>query len=159
MSVSVSLMWRSIRSGRAASVSGWAISPIDTPDGWFSASDRGVLELVEVGPAGEQVDGALDGGLRDRGVALGAVHEPDEHGPVVGDEGGDAPHLVVGRGPLVLLAERLQRPAFLDGVEDGRRVDPLLFEDASQDALLADVAALVVAGGEQRLVDLQELLL
>src|SRR2546421_5511665 len=128
------------------------------PLGLRSASDRRVLELVEVGPSRDEVDGALDRLGGEPGIAARAVHEPDEHGLVVGDERRHPEHPVVGDGTLVLLAERLERPTLGDGLEDRRRVDALLLEDPAQHGFLADVAALVVAGREQRAVDLEELL-
>jgi hypothetical protein len=58
-----------------------------------SAGDRGALELVEVGPAGEQIDDALDRPYRCRrvGAWLGTVHQPDEDSLIFGDECGHAP--------------------------------------------------------------------
>src|SRR5690349_6234141 len=55
--------------------------------------DRGVLELVQLGPA-QEVEDPLDGGGGEGAVALRAVHQPDEHRLAVLDEGGHAPDLV-----------------------------------------------------------------
>src|SRR5262245_58701794 len=55
-----------------------------------------VLELVELGPAVEKVDHALDGVRGLRAVALRPVHQPHEHGPVARKERRHAPHVVVG---------------------------------------------------------------
>ena len=80
--------------------------------GRISARCERVLELVEVGPTRDQVDDALDRcGWRRSASPCGPVHDPDEHGLVVGDERGDAEGAMVGDAALVLLAERLERGA------------------------------------------------
>src|SRR4029079_15305757 len=103
-------------SAASGSTAGSAMRP---RQGWMpsaSAGDAGVLELVELGPTGEQVDDALDGGPGAGGVG-GTVHEPGEGGLVTRDEGGDAPDVVLGDGGLVLLADGLERLAGGDGGE------------------------------------------
>src|SRR4051794_36720058 len=67
MSASASLMRRSKRRGRSAITA-------DANARLSSARDRRVLELVELGPGGEQVEDALDGGPGLVGVVAWAVH-------------------------------------------------------------------------------------
>src|SRR5436190_2104565 len=69
-----------------------------------SAGDAGVLELVQLGPAGHLLHDPLDRGARRLGVTVGTVHQPHEYGLVTGDERGDAPDVVIGGGRLVFLA-------------------------------------------------------
>ena len=74
---SPSMISRSARSRGASSVGAllpW-LGSVDRPRrvgpaGPTSAAEAGVLELVELGPAGEQVDDALDGAAGDGGVAV-----------------------------------------------------------------------------------------
>src|SRR5205085_2223251 len=76
-----------------------------------------VLELVELGPAGDEVEDAVDRDAGPVGVATGAVHHPHEDGLAVGDERRHAENLMVGDRFLVGLPEHLEgrRAGALDG--------------------------------------------
>src|SRR3954466_15580159 len=104
-----------------------------------SAGDRGVLELVELSPP-EQVDGALDRGAGPLGIALGPVHEADEHRLAVLDERGDAPDGVVVHGVRVLVLHGEQRLARGDLGEDRIGIDTLGLEDLAQRGLVLQLA-------------------
>ena len=87
---------------------------------------------------------------------LRAVHEADEDGLVADDEGGHAPHVVVLGGGLVLGLHGGDRGAAVDLGEHGVGVDALLLEHPAHLGLVAQVAAVVVAEREQRLVGVEE---
>src|SRR4051812_38490207 len=124
MSDSVSVMRRSMRSGRgSAAISrflpgGWRPTPGAVARGLSrvaaSAGDAGVLQLVELGPTADRVDNPLDGADGLLTVALRAGHDAHEGGPALGDERGYAEHGVVVGGCLVLLAEGVESPALVD---------------------------------------------
>src|SRR3954453_14998541 len=121
-----------------------------------SAADGGVLQLVEVGPVGDGIDDAVDGGDGELAVALRPGHHPDERGPAVGDEGGDAEDVMLGHAPLVLLAEGPEGATLVDGLPDQSSVGAVLLEDGGEHVALTNVATLVVAGPEQGAVGGQE---
>src|SRR3546814_12810301 len=62
------------------------------------------------------------------------------------------------RRPLVLVAHGLERGASLDRREDDVSIDPDVGQHATNGFFVAEVAALVVAQREERLVSVEELI-
>src|SRR2546421_8579588 len=106
------------------------------------ARDLGVLELVQASPV-EQSECPLEI------VDAVALHESDEHGLVALDERGDAERLKAVDLLGVLGGERLQRTAAPRLLGDGVDVEAGGAHGLTDDVLLAELLAVVVAGGER----------
>src|SRR5205823_5456422 len=107
-----------------------------------SARDLGVLELVQTSPV-EQPECPLEI------VDAVAFHEPDEDGLVALDERWDAERLKAVDLLGVLGGERLQRTAAPCLLGDGVDVEAGGAHGLADDVLVAELLAVVVAGGER----------
>src|SRR5437660_3786799 len=115
------------------------------------ACDLGVLELVQASPV-EQPECPLEI------VDAVALHEPDEHGLVALDERGDAERLKAVDLLGVLGGERLQRTAAPRLLGDGVDVEAGGAHGLTDDVLVAELLAVVVAGGERGDMEVEEAL-
>ena len=115
-----------------------------------------MLELVQRGPAGDEVDAAIDRLSGFHRVRAGAVDEADEHGLVAGDDGGDTEDPVPVDCGGVLDAEDVARRAAQHLVEHLVGVETVGGQDTGDDIVVADVEAPVMAGGEEVPVDRRE---
>src|SRR5437868_8589232 len=149
ISASASLMRRSKRRGRSAITR-------DAKAGSVSARYGGALELVELGPARQQVEDPLHGDASPLGVAPRTVHDSYGYRLAAGNEGGDAEHVVVPYGAFVLGAEDLQRLSACQLCEDLVGVGAVGSQHVADDVLLPDVEAFIVAGGEEGPLDGRE---
>src|SRR3954465_8162163 len=107
----------------------------------WSARDLGVLELVQASPV-EQPECPLEV------VDAVALHEPDEHGLVAFDERGNAERVESVDLLGVLGSERLRRSAAPGFLGDGVDVEARGPHGLTDDVLVAELLAVVVAGGE-----------
>src|SRR5947207_1444690 len=114
-----------------------------------SARDLGVLELVQARPV-EQAERPLEV------VDAVALHEPDEHGLVALDERRDAERLKAVDLLGVLGGERLQRTAAPRLCGDGVDVEAGGADSLTDDLLVAELLAVVVAGGEGCEMEVEE---
>ena len=123
-----------------------------------SGRQGGVLELVEGREPRRGGRGPARSVARARSPSsLGAVHQPDEGGLVAVDEGGHAPHVVVGGG--LARARPAPWPAAMPSstaAKASARVEAVVDQHLADHVAVAQVEAVVVAGGEQRPVDGEE---
>src|SRR5262249_55127132 len=115
-----------------------------------SPLDAGVLELVELLEAVEEGDDAIDVAAGPLTIAGGAIPQPHDPRVVTADEGRDAPHVVLRRHLLVLLADLGQHRPAVDVFEGGRCVHAVVAEHPREHVAVVEVQATVVAYGEQR---------
>ena len=107
---------------------------------------------------GDEPEDPFDRGDRQRAVTVRAGHQADEDGTVVDDERRHPEDVEPAHHVLVLGPDLLGRPTGVDLGQHGVGVDSGPGQGLADHVAITEVTAVVVAGGEERPVDGQEVL-